>query len=411
MPDTLGMQYPDIRNVCRSRLSIGLAASLFCVSGVAAQVPATDNFPSCVAGLRQASLAAGVAGETFDAIAPSLTPNDVLHFQTEQPEFHTAVWDYMAGLVDDERVSDGKAKYREWGTALKSIQSRFGVDASILVAVWGVESDYGKTFGLRPIVQSLATLSCYGRRPDYFKSEFVAALKILQAGDAAPDRFNGSWAGAFGHTQFMPSTFLRNAVDIDGNGHPNIVDSVPDALGTTANYLRKSGWVPGVVWGYEVKLPPGYSGPSGRKNRHPPAFWSAKGIMKADGGPLTGADVGLLLPAGPQGPAFLVTRNFDAIYAYNAAEVYALAIASLSDRIEGAGSFVTPWPVDDPGLSRIDRREVQTRLQAKGYAIGNTDGVMGVKTLEAIADYEGRVGLPANGRASQKLLQALRDGR
>ncbi len=393
------------------RCSALLASAMLAAVWANTPARADDGFASCVAGLRQAALAAGVAAETFAAVAPSLQPNDVLHFQTEQPEFHTAVWDYMAGLVDDERVAEGKAKYREWSGALQQIQARFGVDAAILVAVWGVESDYGKTFGFRPIVQSLATLACLGQRPAYFKSEFVAALQILQRGDAAPERFTGSWAGAFGHTQFMPSTFLRNAVDIDGNGHPNIVDSVPDALGTTANYLRKSGWVSGVPWGYEVKLPQGYSGPSGRKARHPAAFWAQQGLARVDGTAPNGPETGLLLPAGPQGPAFLVTKNFDALYAYNAAEVYALAICSLADRIEGGGPFATPWPVDDPGLSRVERRELQQRLLDKGYPIEKTDGVVGVKTLQAIADYQGRVGLPQNPRASASVLKALRDGR
>ncbi len=385
----------------------GLASLLACAAPALAQ----ETFGPCLDDLRQAATRAGITAQTLDSVAGVLQPNDVLHFQTEQPEFHTAVWDYMAGLVDDERVADGRAKRTEQAASLKAIEARFGVPGSILVAVWGVESDYGKTFGLRPIVQSLATLACFGQRPAYFKSEFVAALDILQRGDAAPDRFTGSWAGAFGHTQFMPSTFLRNAVDMEGTGHANIVDSVPDALATTANYLRKSGWNPEIGWGYEVKLPPGYAGPSGRKGRHPPAFWAAKGISKTDGSALTGAEAGLLLPAGPQGPAFLVTRNFDAIYAYNAAEVYALAICALADRIDGAAPFATTWPVDDPGLSRLERRELQTLLQAKGYPIGNTDGVMGTKTLQSVLDYEGRVGLPANGRPSLKVLQALRSGR
>ncbi len=394
----------------RPRSLAGLAlAALWALAPAAAR--AGDGFGACLASLRQAAADAGVTAATFDAVAPTLQPNDVLHFQTEQPEFHTAVWDYMAGLVDDERVADGQAKYAEWGDALRRIQARFGVDAPILVAVWGVESDYGKTFGLRPIVQSLATLGCYGRRPDYFRSEFAAALRIVQNGDAAPDRFTGSWAGAFGHTQFMPSTFLRNAVDMEGNGHPNIIDSVPDALATTANYLRKSGWRPGATWGYEVRLPPGYKGPVGRTNRHPAAFWAARGLTRTDGSRPTGPAAGLFLPAGATGPAFLVTGNFDAIYTYNAAEVYALAICALADRIAGKGPFATPWPVDDPAISRAERRELQSLLQAKGYAIDKADGVIGVKTLQAIADYESRVGLPPNARASAGVLKALRDGR
>ena len=391
------------------RTALVIAGAAF--AGWSAAAHAETDFPTCVAGLKRAALDAGVSAQTLEAVAPFLQPNDVLHFQTEQPEFHTAVWDYMAGLVDDERVADGKAKASEFSGVLQRLQARFGVDASILTAVWGVETDFGKTFGLRPIVQSLATLGCSGQRAGYFKSEFLAALQILQRGDASPDRFTGSWAGAFGHTQFMPSTFLRNAVDIEGTGHPNIIDSVPDALGTTANYLRKSGWVPGETWGYEVKLPANYTGPSGRKNRHPAAFWAAQGLTRIDGSRPGGSETGLLLPAGPGGPAFLVTRNFDAIYAYNAAEVYALAICTLADRLAGAGPIATPWPIDDPGLSRVERRELQARLQEKGYAIGNADGVMGVKTLEAVADYEGRIGMPRNGRASAKVLQSLRDGK
>lgn len=374
--------------------------------GAAAQ----DRFGPCLDALRAAAAKAGVSAPTVERVTATLQPSDVLHFQTEQPEFKTAVWDYMAGLVDDERVADGRARSRDQSETLAAIQTRFGVPAPILVAVWGVESDYGRTFGLRPIVQSLATLACFGQRPDYFRSEFVAALQIIDRGDGAPETLNGSWAGAFGHTQFMPSTFLRNAVDMENKGHADIVTSVPDALATTANYLRKSGWDPGKGWGYEVKLPPGYAGPSGRKTRHPVAFWTQKGLTKTDGAPLTGPEAGLLLPAGPTGPAFLVTRNFDAVYSYNAAEVYALAICSLADRIEGAAPFATPWPIDDPGLSRMERRELQTLLQAKGYPVGNPDGVMGRKTLEAVADYQGRIGLPSNGRPSLKVLQALRGG-
>lgn len=374
------------------------------------EAAAQDRFGPCLDGLRAAAAKAGVSAATLDRATATLQPNDVLHFQTEQPEFHTAVWDYMAGLVDEERVTDGRAKARQWSGTLAAIEARFGVPAPVLVAVWGVESDYGRTFGLRPIVQSLATLACFGQRAGYFRSEFVAALQIIDRGDAAPDNLNGSWAGAFGHTQFMPSTFLRHAVDMDNKGHANIVESVPDALATTANYLRKTGWDPAITWGYEVKLPPSYGGPAGRKARHPPAFWTQKGLTKIDGGPLTGPEAGLLLPAGAAGPAFLVTRNFEAVYGYNAAEVYALAICTLADRIDGGAALATPWPIDDPGLSRVERRELQGLLQAKGYPVGNPDGVMGQKTLEAVADYQARVGLPRNGRPSLKVLRSLRGG-
>jgi hypothetical protein len=220
----------------------------------------------------------------------------------------------------------------------------------------------------------------------------------------------GSWAGAFGQTQFMPSTFLRLAVDLEGTGRRDIVDSVPDAIGSTANYLRHAGWRPGVAWGFEVKLPEGYSGPSGRRHKAPMSAWAARGIARVDGRPLGEGEAGLLLPAGATGPAFLVTSNFDAIYSYNAAESYALAIAHLADRLAGGGPFVTPWPTDDPGLSRAERRELQRLLTQRGYDVGEPDGAIGNKTREAIADFQRKIGRSPDGRPSAKVLAALRQG-
>jgi lytic murein transglycosylase len=297
-----------------------------------------------------------------------------------------------------------------YGQALTTAESRYGVDRAIITAVWGVESDYGRSFGTRPIVQSLATLSCGGRRAGYFRSEFIAALKILQHGDIDPAQFNGSWAGAFGHTQFMPSTFLRVAVDLDGDGRKDLINSVPDALGSTAAYLRKSGWAPGGDWGFEVRLPQHYAGPSGRTRKEAMASWAARGVTRIDGRPLgAGPAAGLLLPAGPAGPAFLVTRNFDAIYSYNAAESYALAIALLSDRLRGRHGLVAAWPTSDPGLSRAERREMQALLMRRGYDLdGKADGVIGTKTKQAIVDFQSHSGLHADGRASVSVLAALR---
>jgi lytic murein transglycosylase len=297
-----------------------------------------------------------------------------------------------------------------WGQALAQAQSRFGVDPATVTAVWGVESDFGRSFGTRPVVQSLATLVCGGKRAGYFRSEFVAALKIIQRGDIDPAQFNGSWAGAFGHTQFMPSTFLRMAVDGDGDGRKDLINSVPDALSSTAAYLRKSGWTPAGEWGFEVRLPVHYAGPSGRTRKEPMAAWAARGLTRIDGKPLgAGPNAGLLLPAGPGGPAFLVTRNFDAIYAYNAAESYALAIAILSDRLRGRHGIVAQWPTNDPGLSRAERREMQTLLMRRGYDLdGKADGVIGTKTKQAISDFQTRSGMHPDGRASASVLAALR---
>ncbi len=387
------------------------ACLAFCLILLATTQAGAASFSDCLAGLRGAAQAGGVDTATFDKATRGLTPNpDVLAMAEVQPEFKTPIWDYLAGLVDEERVNDGRAMMARWGQALALAQSRFGVDPATLTAVWGVESDYGRGFGTRPVVQSLATLSCGGRRQAYFRSEFIAALKIVQHGDIDPAQFNGSWAGAFGHTQFMPSTFLRVAVDLDGDGRKDLINSVPDALGSTAAYLRKSGWAAGGEWGFEVRLPEHYAGPSGRTRKQPMAAWAARGLTRIDGQPFGGGpNAGLLLPAGPTGPAFLVTRNFDAIYSYNAAESYALAIALLSDRLRGRHGLVATWPTSDPGLSRADRREMQTLLMRRGYDLdGKADGVVGTKTKQAISDFQSRSGLRPDGRASASVLTALR---
>ena len=292
--------------------------------------------------------------------------------------------------------------------ALARAEETYGVSRTMLAAIWGVESNFGADMGKRPLVQSLSTLVCYGERANYFRSELMATLKIIDHGDVPADKLTGSWAGAFGQTQFMPSTFLRLAVDFEGNGRRDIVDSAPDALASTANYLARSGWRSGLAWGFEVKLPPGYSGPSGRKQKQSMSFWAARGLTRIDGRPLGPGDAALLLPAGPEGPAFLVTHNFDVVFSYNAAESYTLAACVLADRLAGGPGIVTPWPTDDPGLSRAGRRELQTLLLKRGYDVGEPDGAIGTKTKEAIADFEQKNGMPVNGRASQKVLEALR---
>ena len=371
--------------------------------------PAHADFSSCLASLRAQAAQEGISAATLEAAFHGLQPDPkVLTFESSQPEFKTPIWDYMSGLVDDERVADGKAAMAKNEAALAKAEARFGVDRHVLAAIWGVESNFGGDMGQRPLVQSLATLACMSpQRPGYFKGELMATLKIADRGDIPLDRLNGSWAGAFGQTQFMPSTFLKLAVDLDGSGR-DIVDSAAAALGSTANYLKHSGWETGEPWGFEVKLPEGYSGPSGRKAKQPMSAWAARGVKRIDGRPLGEGQAGLLLPAGADGPAFLVTRNFDVIYSYNAAESYTLAIAILAQRLAGGPGIETPWPTDDPGLSRAERREVQTLLNKHGYDVGEPDGSIGAKTKSAIADFESKNGMTQDGRASVKVLEALR---
>jgi lytic murein transglycosylase len=380
-----------------------------------AQAPATNpGFETCLNALRAPASAAGVRDAAFTQFTQGLVPDmsviDKLNFQ---PEFRTAIWDYLAGLVDEQRVNEGLALLAQHANTLARVQERYGVDPATVVAVWGVESNYGQTFGSSPLVQSLGTLSCYGRRQGYFRTELFAALRILQAGHIAPERLVGSWAGAFGHTQFMPSTFERLAVDFDGDGRADLMDSAPDALASTANYLARAGWQSDQPWGFEVKLPRGFNtSAEGRRTKRTMGDWAARGVTRVDGTPLptgTGA-AGLLTPAGVPGPAFLVLRNFDAIYSYNASESYGLAIAHLADRLRGGGPFVTPWPTDDPGLSRAERRELQTLLILRGHDIGEVDGMLGERSRVAIRAEQERLGQEPSGRGGQKLLKALRGG-
>lgn len=384
-------------------------------SAPSAAAPAAPNppaFDACLARLRTDAVARGVPAAAAERHLGAVERDaSVLESLDFQPEFRTPIWDYLAGLVDAQRVDDGRAMLERWRDALAAIEARHGVDAATVVAVWGVESDFGRSVGRKGIVRSLATLSCEGRRQAFFRGELMAALRILVDGHVAPERFTGSWAGAFGQTQFMPTTFLEAAVDFDGDGRRDIVDTVPDALASTANYLRRAGWRSGDPWGWEVRLPPGFDTTlAGRTKRRPLADWAARGVKRVDGRPLepAGAAAGLILPAGASGPAFVVLRNFDAIYAYNAAESYALAIAHLADRLRGGEPFATPWPTDDPGLSRVERRELQTLLLARGHAIGEPDGLVGSLTRRAIRDEQARLGVVQDGRAGMKLLRALR---
>ena len=408
---------PSVR---RSTLMLACLLIAPCLSFAAspqdAAVPvlSQSEFNQCLAGLRPTGDFARINDDTWKQYTASLTPDgSVLPLLDKQPEFTLPVWDYMAMLVDQERVADGRAAYQQWLPTLRQIQALYGVDPAIVVSVWGVESNFGKITGGRPLAQSLGTLACFGRRQNYFRGEFAAALLILQNGDIAPDKLNGSWAGAFGQTQFMPSTFLHTAVDFDGDGHRDVVGSVPDALASTANFLHQAGYRTGERWGLEVKLPAGYAGNSGRKNKHDVSYWTTQGLKQADGKPLPHdlPDTGLLLPSGTQGPAFLTGKNFDTIYSYNASENYALAIAQLSTLVGNSSDhigFVTPWPTDDPGLSRAENRELQVLLQARGYDIGTPDGLIGTKTRNAISAEQRRLGVAVDGRAGQKLFATLR---
>lgn len=387
-------------------MRIALAASALLACGAAL----AQDFDACVKELRAEAGAGGISAGVIDSAFAGLQPDStVIERMDSQPEFETPVWEYLAKLVDEQRISDGREMLERWRTALANAERRYGVDRRVLIAVWGVETNYGKRLGRRSLVRSLATLSCNGARQRYFRGELVAALQILQSGDVKPEEMVGSWAGAFGHGQFMPSTFRRSAVDMDGDGRRDIVGSIPDALGSIGNYLKGAGWVNAEPWGYEVTLPKGFSGPSGRSNRHDLSQWKQLGIRRVGNKPLTGPDrAALLLPAGTQGPAFLVFTNYNAIHAYNNSESYALAIAHLADRLQGGGPIVAAWPTDERMLSRAERVELQLWLTERGFYSGAADGILGSRTVEAIKAFQSSAGMAADGYASSRVLAALR---
>lgn len=394
-----------------------VAAALMGSPVVALAQSGDPAFDRCLAGIQAQALKQGVSADGFTRLTTGLTPDpSVLPLLDAQPEFTTPLWDYLAALVDSQRVDDGRARLAQHRDLLATVSAQYGVDPATIVAVWGVESDYGRVFGKRPLLQSLATLACNGRRQPFFRGELLSLLKLLDAGELSADGLTGSWAGAFGHTQFMPSTYARIAVDGDGDGRRDLVASIPDALASTANYLKKAGWRTGQPWGMEVTIPAGFNAAlAGRTQRKPLSDWRALGIVPVGGGTLApaglpaDANAALLLPTGPKGPAWLVFRNYDAIYAYNAAESYALAIATLADRLRGGTGTVAAWPTDDPGIGRTERRELQTLLLARGHDIGTADGMIGTASRRAIQAEQQRLGLtPADGRAGQRILAALR---
>jgi lytic murein transglycosylase len=368
---------------------------------------------ACVARLSREAEAQGIRPDIVARmLATAKADERVVRFSSSQPEYETPVWDYMAFLVDEQRIKDGEALLKQHAKTLAAVEKAYGVERQVVVAVWGIESDFGKSKGDFYTPHALANLACAGgKRANYFRDELMKTLLIANRGDVPVDKFQGSWAGAFGQTQFMPTTYLRLAVDFDRDGRKDLVDTTADALASTANFLKDAGWEKGRAWGYEVKLPKGYKGPVGRRERAALATWAKRGLVRLDGKALSGGlEAGLILPAGEAGPAFLVTRNFDALFSYNASQSYGLAIALLSQLISGGEPFKAAWPTEDPGLSRAQRLDLQKRLAEKGFYDGEIDGRVGPGTREAIKRAEENYGLQPTGRPGYRIYQALGGG-
>lgn len=365
-----------------------------------------------VEGFRNRALAAGISPAAFDAGMAGVTflPK-VVERDRRQDEFTRAIWDYLDRAVSEDRIALGQKALREQAAVLDRIEATYGVDREAVVAIWGLESSYGAVRGDIPTISALATLAYDGRRGAFFEGELIEALRILQGGHVTPKAMLGSWAGAMGHTQFMPSSWAKLAVDFDGDGKRNIWSKDPaDALASTAAYLAKAGWKKGAPWGREVRLPKGFDYLlAGPRTQKPLAYWAGLGITDAKGGALEGGDwAALLLPAGAGGPAFLIFDNFAAIETYNLADSYVIAVGHLADRLAGAGPFVAAWPRDLRVLDYFERVELQERLTAAGFDTLGADAKMGPRTLAAIRGYQVKFGLIPDGYPSLPLLERLR---
>ncbi|EER60539.1 lytic murein transglycosylase [Acidovorax delafieldii 2AN] len=333
----------------------------------------------------------------------------VIELDRAQPEFTRTVWDYLDRALSAQRIARGQDKLLELGPAVDTIAVRYGVPTEVLVAIWGMESNYGSNVGDIPTIDALATLGFEGRREEWARGQLLAALKILQNRDIDRAQMIGSWAGAMGQTQFLPSNFLAYAVDADGDGRRDIWGSVPDVMASTANFLARSGWQAGQPWGIEVRLPTGFDYARADADvRQPTTQWANEGVQAMDGAPLpTLEGASVLVPAGVRGPAFLVGPNFRTILRYNNSTSYALAVSLLAQKLAGGPTVQASWPRDLQALTRSQLMALQTALNVRGFDSGTPDGAMGPATRRGVRQYQRSLGLPADGYPTLDLLQRL----
>ncbi len=364
-----------------------------------------------VQSFRPRAIAAGVSPATYDRAMRIARYNpDVIRLDRKQAEFSRPVWLYLDSAVSDSRIATGREKQAQLAGTLSAIEARYGVPREIVLAVWGMESNFGANRGKMQIIPSLTTLAYDGRRGEMFQKQLIAALKIIQAGDTDAEHMLGSWAGAMGHTQFMPTSYLEYAVDFTGDGRRDIWSDDPtDALASTAAYLARNGWQRGQAWGAEVRLPAGFNmGQIGKGTRKPSSAWAAQGVTRVNGGGLPSGNGSIIMPAGANGPAFLILDNFRSLLRYNNSDNYALGVAFLGERIAGRPGIQGSWPRNDRPLSTSERKEIQQRLRAKGYYDGEIDGLFGSGTMEAVAAYQRAIGVTPDGYPTSILLGQLR---
>lgn len=395
-------------------LSLKTALVALTMSAMSAPASADAKFQRWIGEFRNTALSSGVSRSTFDRAFAGVTAPDpeVLKLATNQPEFNAPVWQYFDNQVNDQSIANGRNMAKQHRRTLDAVEKRFGVDRHIVLAIWSIESRYGEALQnervMRNVVRSLSTLAYADKRRQKFgRQQLIAALKILQTGDVSAQQLTGSWAGAMGHTQFIPTSYQTWAVDMDGNGKRDIWNSIPDALGSAANLLRQNGWQPGHAWGYEVVLPAGRKFPAGRATL---AEWQRMGVVRANGQafPRPGDKAELKVLEGRDGPAFLVLHNFNMLKRYNNSDRYAIAVGLLADQIAGHPPLRKDWNRPFTRLSTAETQELQQRLTAHGYYDGEIDGRIGPASRDAIKAIQNRLGVAQDGHPSKELLSRLR---
>lgn len=356
-------------------------------------------------------LAEDIRPEVVESVLEGLTPDPkVIERNEYQPEFAKPVWEYLDIAVSPQRISDGKTAMTQKASAMQKIAQHYGVEREILTAIWGLESSYGAIKGKRDVPRSLATLAYQGRRASYGENELLAVMKILQSGAATRSQLKGSWAGAMGHTQFIPTNYLDFAQDWDKDGRKNLWEDEDDALASTAYYLKRHGWRSGESWGHEVRLPEDFDFRHLESGSLTIGQWAAQGVTKMAGGWSANelmSKAELILPAGAEGPAILVRKNFFVIKRYNNSTSYALGIALLADRLAGKPGLVKPWPRDAKPLNRDQIWSMQANLNKLGFSAGEPDGIIGPNTRRALRSFQRAHALKADGFASQGILDLI----
>ncbi len=412
-------------NITRRTATFGLMASTLAACGGTARLATTPTraaeaaFPAVpnagwdawVASYKSRAAARGISQGTVTAAfqGAGYLPG-VIERDRNQTEFTRTLEDYLAIAASPERIATGRAKLGQLASTMAAIEARFGVERQVFTAIWGLESQYGERRGSVPVVSAVSTLAYEGRRAAFFEEQLDAALRILQRGDTTPGQMTGSWAGAMGHTQFIPTSFLSLAVDFDGDGRRDIWSEDPtDGIASAAAYLQNANWRRGQPWGVEVRLPAGFNtGLTGRSTTRATGSWNGLGITGTDGAPVPDhGNASVIIPQGPQGPAFMVFANFRSILRYNNAENYAIGVGHLSDRLIGGAAIQARFPPDANGLTLNDREALQQRLTARGFDTQGADGVVGNNTRAAISAYQQANGLPVTGEPSRALLDAL----